>query len=97
MFPPRAAPPGNLNLQLGLVNTVVLLRDQRDEIAKSLILEGSGTLTLHKLEGSVGNGQKPQPRWRVSEKTPGALDEVTVKGSRPAGHTSAPLQHPVKV
>ena len=49
----------------------MLLRDQQDEIAKSLMLERWITLKMHRVDGSVRNGQKPQPRYRVSEKTSG--------------------------
>ena len=53
--------------------------------------EGWRTLKLHRVDRPVRNGQTPQPRYRVSEKTPGAVDEVTVKGHLPAGVSHASL------
>ena len=78
---------GEENVCFFPVDTVMLLRDQLDEIAKSLMLEGCRTLKLHRVDGPVRNGQTPQPRYRVSGKTPGAIDEVTVKGQLPEGGT----------
>ena len=55
------------------------------------MLEVWRTLKLHRVDRPVRSGQTPQPRYRVSEKTPGAIDEVAVEGRLLAGVPHASL------